>query len=550
MKWYNGDISEAVSYSKSKGAIFVVYIEGSDENSEKITNLIDNGEFGQKLEQDNFVCIKVKAGSTSHQQFGEIYKEPSVPSVYFIGKSGVPLDIITGSTNLDDISSRINDILSRANITQLSSQSTSASDDFINQEKSNSSSSMKCENGVCRIVSDKDGLGQEKLVEKALNQENSIEKASNQEKAIENPSHQEKPVEEKNSNEAEFENKKPDEVKEFSHVVKDSSNEVDISCPSEINISSTEDMEEKKEVNSSTTNEELSVQEKMDRAKELIESKRQQKEKEEQENERLKELERRKMGQNVQQLKKWQEDQELKQLIEDRDKEKRENQLARERVLAQIAQDRAERLSKSQPTPKVTEPSKATPSPPKPAGNVTRLQFKLPEGSSVTKEFQISDKLEYVVSFVKSDLRINNFTLATTFPRKEFTKTDYPSSLLDLQLVPNAVILILPINGSGIVATHSGEGFISSLFWSFLTPIFNLFGYIKSFIFGSNSTQNERNITPPNEPAETTGKFTNKRKGGGDSTVVRRHGNIHRLADRQDSDDENSTYNGNSTQQM
>lgn len=35
-----------------------------------------------------------------------------------------------------------------------------------------------------------------------------------------------------------------------------------------------------------------------------------------------------------------------------------------------------------------------------------------------------------------------------------------------------------------------------------------------------------------------------------DSTVVRRQGNIHRLTDRDSSDDEGNTWNGNSTQQM
>lgn len=28
MKWYSGDIAEAIKESKSRGAIFVVYIEG------------------------------------------------------------------------------------------------------------------------------------------------------------------------------------------------------------------------------------------------------------------------------------------------------------------------------------------------------------------------------------------------------------------------------------------------------------------------------------------------------------------------------------------
>lgn len=28
MRWFNGDIAEAIRVSKSKGAVFVVYIEG------------------------------------------------------------------------------------------------------------------------------------------------------------------------------------------------------------------------------------------------------------------------------------------------------------------------------------------------------------------------------------------------------------------------------------------------------------------------------------------------------------------------------------------
>ncbi|KAJ8941716.1 hypothetical protein NQ318_023312 [Aromia moschata] len=35
-----------------------------------------------------------------------------------------------------------------------------------------------------------------------------------------------------------------------------------------------------------------------------------------------------------------------------------------------------------------------------------------------------------------------------------------------------------------------------------------------------------------------------------DSTVIKRQGNVHRLGDRRDSDDESNTWNGNSTQQM
>lgn len=35
-----------------------------------------------------------------------------------------------------------------------------------------------------------------------------------------------------------------------------------------------------------------------------------------------------------------------------------------------------------------------------------------------------------------------------------------------------------------------------------------------------------------------------------DSTVIKRQGNVHRLTDRRDSDEDGNTWNGNSTQQM
>lgn len=43
-------------------------------------------------------------------------KDPSVPSVYFIGKDGNPLDIIKGNDDLSKLSTRIDCILSKAGL--------------------------------------------------------------------------------------------------------------------------------------------------------------------------------------------------------------------------------------------------------------------------------------------------------------------------------------------------------------------------------------------------------------------------------------------------
>lgn len=41
-----------------------------------------------------------------------------------------------------------------------------------------------------------------------------------------------------------------------------------------------------------------------------------------------------------------------------------------------------------------------------------------------------------------------NFSLATMFPRREFTKEDYGKKLLELELAPSASVVLLPV-GAG-----------------------------------------------------------------------------------------------------
>lgn len=42
-----------------------------------------------------------------------------------------------------------------------------------------------------------------------------------------------------------------------------------------------------------------------------------------------------------------------------------------------------------------------------------------------------------------------NFSLATMFPRREFTKEDYGKKLLELELAPSASVVLLPV-GFGV----------------------------------------------------------------------------------------------------
>ncbi|XP_060536216.1 UBX domain-containing protein 4-like isoform X2 [Cylas formicarius] len=463
MKWYNGGIAEAITSSKTKGAIFVVYIEGNDEKSQKITQIINDVNVSAKLSSDNFVAIKLEANSVAHQQFSEIYKQASVPAIYLIGKDGIPLEIITEAASAEEISNHLDSILEGSTIAGSSSKT------LIDREQKEKPVSV-CENKVCTI------------------KQNSVTGSS----------------------------------------VSPEAGDV------------------------------ISKEEKIERAKKLLEQKRQEKQKQEKENEKLKELERRKVGQEAQKFKMRREDQELKQLMEEREKDRKLEKEARERVLAQIAQDKAERAARFSPaassTPKTDELARPTPGTSRShqESNAARLLFKLPDGSIKTQEFSSFDKLQSVVNFIKANLNLpfTNFTLSTTFPRRQFSANDYAETLLDLQLTPNAVILILPVNSGGTVSTSSASGSVSGFIWSLFVPLFQLFNILKAFISGGNSNHDGNGGASSSRIASKRPENPVRQRERS-TTVIKKEGNIRRLGDiKNDDDDDTNTWNGNSTQQL
>lgn len=205
----------------------------------------------------------------------------------------------------------------------------------------------------------------------------------------------------------------------------------------------------------------------------------------------MNEIERRKVGQDVQKLKRWQDDQTLKNVLEEREREKQQEKAARDRVLAQIAQDKADRAARFSNTPPQVQ---NTPPPPiqRPApvrSNTARLQFKLPDGTSHTHDFESSEPLEVVRTYISTNLNLafNSYVLSTAFPRREFTDNNNAESLADLGLAPNAVVLVLPVN-QGAISTRS-TSFMRGLFWSIVAPFFSIFEYVRSFVFGGGPRQ-------------------------------------------------------------
>lgn len=619
MNWYGGNIAEAVATSRKINAIFVVYIEGSDDLTQKLTNFINESKIKSKLETDDFVAIKISSNSQAYMQFAKIYQVVPVPSIFFIGNSGTPLEIGTGMiASSDELEKKIDSVLKQAGKKVRSTEEANTTATFIASERTSEeieasttavagSSTLTEVLEATEVVSEdlpgattftKAAEGVEGLTKSGDGSEtfkNTVEEAQILTKTVEE-AETIKSTEVGDESLSTTEPGAPKTADNNSVIQPNIEDTSKMSCVDDICQSNDQSTTNSKVSSSNaenivkelpgTKNEEPN--ERLQETRKLLEQKR----RERIQMEKEKELQRQRQNEDVKQSQPWQKDQELKELKENLRRERLEEQAARDRIRAQIAGDRAERAKKfAQETNKGTNTESAHTSvlstPPKLAasGN-TRLQFRLPSGENKSQTFNCQDKLSVVQSFVRTDViigtGIRDFIMATSYPKFEFGSEHCTQSLLDLGLYPNAVIMVIP-KDSGIspsrVIAHSGgiANMITSIFWTLFTPVFAIYGYFRRKFGGraigsSQKRTNEeqrietespkrRNLGDPSTSRDSTSPVTKTHVPSGgvendsnDSQPYRRYvggSNIHRLSDkRKDSDDENATWNGNSTQQQ
>ncbi|ODM93168.1 UBX domain-containing protein 1-A [Orchesella cincta] len=192
----------------------------------------------------------------------------------------------------------------------------------------------------------------------------------------------------------------------------------------------------------------------------LLEERLKQKRKEREEREKREDLEREKsrvaMGKELAEAKRRLAEQEMKEIAEARRREKIDDKMARERVKAQIEQDKLARKAKfgqqdgtvePPPPPKpvaVAEPATAV-SPPKKDYKETKLQLRLPNGKTLVQTFGVSEPLAAVRLYIelnRDDGGQGTFNLMTSFPRKVYQGDEYDMPLEALGLVPTAVLMV------------------------------------------------------------------------------------------------------------
>lgn len=339
------------------------------------------------------------------------------------------------------------------------------------------------------------------------------------------------------------------------------------------------------EAAAATTSQTSSLDERVALARQKVKLLQEKKMQIEKENEKNSEMERRQVGQDILKNKREREEQELKRIGDQKKKEKLDDQLAKQRIMERIAQDREDKQKKfsaeKEEQSKQTQGEKAKQEQLRQENflaeaarnsKIARIQFRFVDGSSCVSQFEPSQNLEDARLFVAQKLLEMSgnqvFTMHSSFPKREYTAQDMSSTLQDLQLCPTATLLIIPTRlplskisktlGSYLPSTSSSSSSSSSSgdnssslmsytrdIMSFIfLPITIIWGLIGGLfgLTGQPSSSVNTNTTGSSNRGQSSASQAPRES-------VRGNARIRQINDGKD-DDDNATYNGNSTQQM
>uniref|UniRef100_A0A8B9KKA7 UBX domain-containing protein 4 n=1 Tax=Astyanax mexicanus TaxID=7994 RepID=A0A8B9KKA7_ASTMX len=468
MRWFEGSIPAAIASSKQRSSVFVVVITGDDEQSKQMLFSWEDEQVAE-LTDNCCVAIKVDAKSETCVQFSQIYPVVCIPSSFFIGENGIPLEVIAGGVSAEELKKRINKVRKVNQRLQPEKQ-------FPSFSVRNHKSSISAENPPTAAAS-KESLSM--------------------------------PVEEGGAS---------------GHAT-----------PGDDRSLSSDDT-------SQASQAEEALDSKVERLTKKLEERREQKKKGEEE-----------VGSPF-----------LYALcghtVDRADRAARYAKNNEEAEAARIAALQA-RQAEQEMKRETTERERSA---------IARIQFRLPDGSSLTNQFPSETRLQEARQFAAQEVgqKYGNFSLATMFPRREFTAEDLGRTLLELELAPSASIVLLPQSGrpANTVVQSSGGGGFWALLGTILYPLLAVWRFLSGFIYSSPppgaAAAAPRTQQRPSNSYTSTSSSSSSSSGEPKRETIRKRvlekrpedfkkdGKIYRLRTQEDSEDDNNTWNGNSTQQM
>ncbi|XP_061696881.1 UBX domain-containing protein 4 isoform X2 [Syngnathoides biaculeatus] len=380
MIWFDGSIPDAINLVKQKKLIFVIVIIGEDEQSQNLVASWEDDDVSE-MTQKCCVAIKVDAKSDTCVQFSQIYPVVCIPSSFFIGENGIPLEVIAGSVSPTELQIRIN------KVQQMHGQKIAPG--MVSQDISATVISQTQPANAALSAPSMPFISPEDVMSSAAVDGNKVIGSRQSPMTIAASGH---------------------------------SDHTGLSCMSEEILDLQKLNMEPDEWHQQNTT--LTEEDRVDRAASYS-----------------------------------------KYLEEKAQQVKLQTEL---------------------------EAMKGTSV--RPRSNVTRLQFRLPDGSTFTNQFSSHSKLQEAQHFVQQEIRsrYGNLSMATMFPRREFTSEDLDKTLLELQLSPSSSIVLLPSGTPVSTVVPSTKGGTWAVLSTVFYPVLTIWRFLRSFMFLTRPQETSR----------------------------------------------------------
>ncbi|PAV60864.1 hypothetical protein WR25_02275 [Diploscapter pachys] len=311
-----------------------------------------------------------------------------------------------------------------------------------------------------------------------------------------------------------------------------------------------------------------SIEEKVKKARQLLENKRKIDEENKQKEEKEKELERIKNAKAMQQAQKEKGEKALLEAAAQRRKDKLEAEKEKERVKALLQADKEEReyrqkmmMGMNAGNTQNEKKENVQLNKPVPSDRC-RVLVRFPDGGCLVEEFPSSDNLHSLIELIlHKKLATPGFKLSQSYPRKVFSEEEKGKTYLDLGLTPTCTLIVLQDrSNSDIKPLYDGANGFWILLAAFFSPLqfiwtklAEMIGFGGSNAVGGNDRANRaENDRTAAAAAQGQGQEPHRR-GIPTGAAIRRRGNIARLhnangEEQEEPDEDMANYNGNSTQ--
>lgn len=122
MKWFDGNMLQAIAEAHSRRVLLLVFIEGDDLASKNMRATFDDAEVDKLLGLMGCVPIRLKASSNACRQFTLVYPVTAIPSTFFISSRGNLEASVVGFTDPLSFGDRVAALMAACNVKKVDSE--------------------------------------------------------------------------------------------------------------------------------------------------------------------------------------------------------------------------------------------------------------------------------------------------------------------------------------------------------------------------------------------------------------------------------------------